>query len=97
MQLSKAEAEHSEFSHTVFCFAVGAEPPEHLVHTDENAIDLSTTYHLMGWDATGQHARVKQGSPGAIGEYSLDIDHHTDLILQVLAAPSTYSRQNHIQ
>jgi DDE superfamily endonuclease len=59
IQLSKAAAERNEASRTVFQLEIGAEPPERLVYTDESAIDLRTTYRLMGWNYKGCRARSK--------------------------------------
>ena len=35
------------------------ESPERLVFTDESAIDLRTTYRLMGWAYQGERARIR--------------------------------------
>ena len=41
-----------------FQWKIGAETPERLVYTDESAIDLRTTYRLMGWSYKGSQANM---------------------------------------
>lgn len=59
IQLSKAADEWCEEARTTFQFAIGMESPEKLVFTDESAIDLRTTYRLMGWAYQGECAHIR--------------------------------------
>jgi hypothetical protein len=49
----------------MFVLEIGQEPPEYIVHTDESAVNILTTYHQNGWAYKGVLSGDTSGSADA--------------------------------